>query len=137
METSKCEMDASTKHQASLWCAAVVSHCYNICALLDTSTTLYQCCSCVSYTGIEHGTKLVLRPFVIQSDSASRKKALFDWTFFRLESSGPSYRQSGRFYSFCALPRGGWCEEVLLFGYFLMSVHQKRDTNSRRYPTTL
>ena len=40
METSKCEMITRTKHQASLWCAAVViSHCYNIRALLDTSTT--------------------------------------------------------------------------------------------------
>ena len=44
------------------------------------------------------------------------KAALFDWTFFRLDSSGPSYRQSSPFYSFCALPRGGWCEEILLYG---------------------
>ena len=30
---------------------------------------------------------------------------------------GPSsYRQSSRFHSFCALPRGGWCEGVLLYG---------------------
>ena len=43
------------------------------------------------------------------------KTALVDWTFFRLDSSGPSYRQSSRFYSFCALPRGGWCEGVLLY----------------------
>ena len=44
------------------------------------------------------------------------EKALFDWTFFRLDSSGPSsYRQSSRFDSFCALPRGGWCEGVLLY----------------------
>ena len=44
------------------------------------------------------------------------KTALFDWTFFRLNSSGPSsYRQSSGFYSFCALPRGGWCEGVLLY----------------------
>ena len=44
------------------------------------------------------------------------KTALFDWTFFRLNSSGPSsYRQSSRFYSCCALPRGGWCEGVLLY----------------------
>ena len=42
--------------------------------------------------------------------------ALFDWTFSRLDSSGPSYyRQSSRFYSFCALPKGGWCEGVLLY----------------------
>ena len=35
---------------------------------------------------------------------------------FRLESSGPSpYRQSSRFYSFCVLPRGGWCAGVLLY----------------------
>ena len=31
--------------------------------------------------------------------------ALSDWIFFRLDFSGPSpYRQSSRFYSFCALP---------------------------------
>ena len=42
-------------------------------------------------------------PFLAQSDSASRKTALFDWTFFRLDYSGPSYRQSSRFYSFCLL----------------------------------
>ena len=40
----------------------------------------------------------------------------FDWTFFRLDSSIPSsYRQSSRFYSFCALPRGGCYEGVLLY----------------------
>ena len=44
------------------------------------------------------------------------KTALFDWTFFRLDSSGPSCRQSSRFYGFSALPRGGWCEGVLLYG---------------------
>ena len=43
------------------------------------------------------------------------KTALFDWTFFRLDSFGPSYHQSSRFYSFCALRRGGWCEGVLLY----------------------
>ena len=43
------------------------------------------------------------------------KTAVFDWTFFRLDYSDPSYRQSSRFYSFCALPRGGWCEGVLLY----------------------
>ena len=33
-----------------------------------------------------------------------------------MDSSGPSsYRQSSRFYSFNALPRGGWCEGVLLY----------------------
>ena len=43
------------------------------------------------------------------------KTALLDWTFLRLDSSGPSsYRQSSRFYSFCVLPRGCWCEGVLL-----------------------
>ena len=31
----------------------------------------------------------------------------FFWSF--------SYRQSSRFYSFCALTRGGWCEGVLLY----------------------
>ena len=36
---------------------------------------------------------------------------------FRLDSSGPSsYRQSSRFCIFCALPKGGWCEEVVLYG---------------------
>ena len=36
---------------------------------------------------------------------------------FRLDSCGPSfYRQSSRFYSFRALPRGGWCQGVLLYG---------------------
>ena len=45
------------------------------------------------------------------------KTVLFDWIFFRLDSSGPSsYRQSSRLYSFCALPRGGWCEGALLYG---------------------
>ena len=40
------------------------------------------------------------------------KTAHFDGTFFRLDSSGPSScRQSSRFYSFCYVPRGGWCEE--------------------------
>ena len=45
------------------------------------------------------------------------KTALFDRTFFRLDSSGPSScRQASRFYSFRALPRGGWCEGVLMHG---------------------
>ena len=106
-----------------------------------------------------------LRPFLMQSDSASRKRPFstrlfFDWILlvlllivsrvdfivfvlfleavgvredccmaleqsvgrvengpFRLDSLGPSfYRQSSRFYGFCALPRGGWCEGVLLYG---------------------
>ena len=35
------------------------------------------------------------------------KTALCDRNFSRLDYSGPSYRQSSRFYSFCALPRGG------------------------------
>ena len=44
------------------------------------------------------------------------KTDLFDWTFFRLDSFGPSYyRQLSRFYNFCVLPRGGWCEGVLLY----------------------
>ena len=50
MNAHKCEMDTSTKHQASLWCAAVVVPlCYNIRALLDTSSTtwcLFCCSSC-------------------------------------------------------------------------------------------
>ena len=37
------------------------------------------------------------------------------WTLFRLDSYGPCYRQSSRFYSFCALPRGCWCKGVLLY----------------------
>ena len=40
----------------------------------------------------------------------------FRLDFFRLDSYGSSYRTSRRFYSFCALPRGGWCEGVLLYG---------------------
>ena len=41
----------------------------------------------------------------------------FGLDFFRLHSSGPSsYRQSSRFYSFCALPTGGWSEGILLNG---------------------
>ena len=43
------------------------------------------------------------------------KTAHFDWTFFRLDSSGPSYRQSSRFFSFRALPRACWCEGILLY----------------------
>ena len=38
------------------------------------------------------------------------------FSFFLLDSSGlSSYRQSSRFYCFCALPRGGLCEGVLLY----------------------
>ena len=43
------------------------------------------------------------------------KTAVFDWSFFRLDSGPSSYRQWSRFFSFCALPRGGWCEGVLLY----------------------
>ena len=59
----------------------------------------------------------MLKPFLIRTVVGFRqsKTALFDWTFFRLDSSGPSYRQSSRFYSSCALPRDGWCEGVLLY----------------------
>ena len=42
---------------------------------------------------------------------------------FRLDSSGPSYRQSSRSYSFCALPRGCWCEGVL--PYCCMAVENR------------
>ena len=56
-----------------------------------------------------------VRPFLTQSDSASRKRPFSAGIFVRLDFSGPSYRQSSRFYSFCALPRGGWCEGVLLY----------------------
>ena len=52
----------------------------------------------------------------MRSDSASRKRPFSTGRFFPLEFSGPSsYRQSSRFYSFCALPGGGWCEGVLLY----------------------
>ena len=45
------------------------------------------------------------------------KTALLDSTHFRLDSSGPSsYRQLSQFYSFCAFPRGDWCEGVLRYG---------------------
>ena len=45
------------------------------------------------------------------------KTALFDWTWFRLDSSGlSSYSQSNRFYRLCALPIGGWCKGVMLYG---------------------
>ena len=58
----------------------------------------------------------LLRPFLTQSDSASLKRPFSPGLFFRLDPSGPSsYRQSRRFHSFCALPRGGWCEGVLLY----------------------
>ena len=48
------------------------------------------------------------------------KNVVFDWTFFQLDSSGPSsYRQSSRFFFlfflFCARPRGGRCEGALLY----------------------
>ena len=41
------------------------------------------------------------------------KTALFGWNCFSLDSCGPSYRQSSRFYSFCGLSRGGWCGGVI------------------------
>ena len=45
------------------------------------------------------------------------KTALFDQTFFRLDSfAPPSYCQSSRFHGFRALSGGGWCEGVLLYG---------------------
>ena len=61
----------------------------------------------------------MLRPFLTQSDSASRKRPFStghfsDWilpVLFLIVS-----RQSSRFYSFCALPKGGGCEGVLLYG---------------------
>ena len=55
-----------------------------------------------------------IRPFLTQSDSASRKRPL--WTgLFSTGFFWVSFSQSSRFYSFCALPRGGWCEGVLLY----------------------
>ena len=71
------------------------------------------------------------------------KPALFDWRFFRLDSSCPSfYRQPSRIYSFCALARGGWCEGILLYGSrsqlaalcFSLSPREKRldETSSQR-----
>ena len=60
-----------------------------------------------------------IRPFLTQSDSAV---AIYDRTFFRLDSSGPcSYRQSGRFRSFCALP-----EAVGVSGYCCTAVWKSK-----------
>ena len=44
----------------------------------------------------------------------------FFWSFFltSVEPISYSYRQSSRLYSFGALPRGGWCEGVLLYSLF-------------------
>ena len=59
----------------------------------------------------------VVRPFLTQSDSASRKRPFSTGLFSTRCFQGLSYfRQSSRFSSFCALPRGGWCEGVLLYG---------------------
>ena len=43
-------------------------------------------------------------PPVENGDSDQSKTALFDRSCFGLDSSGPSYRQSSPFYSFCAFP---------------------------------
>ena len=54
---------------------------------------------------------------MLLSDSASRKRPLFDWTCFRLDSCGPSsYRQSNRFNCFCTLSIGDWYKELMLYG---------------------
>ena len=57
-------------------------------------------------------------PFLTQSDSVSPKRKrpistgrFFDWTVLVLLIVSRS-----RFHSFCALPRGGRCEGVLLYG---------------------
>ena len=57
-----------------------------------------------------------VRPFLTQSNSASLKRPFSTVFFFRLDSCHPFYRQSSRFYNLCALPRGGWCDGVLLYG---------------------
>ena len=54
----------------------------------------------------------------MQSDSATVENGPFRLDFFSTGFSWPgpsSYRQSSRFYSFRALPRGGWCEGVPLY----------------------
>ena len=64
--------------------------------------------------------EVAVRPFLTQSDTANRKRPFstgFFWPFFlsSVEPISCSYRQSNRYYSFCALLRGGWCEGVLLY----------------------
>ena len=45
------------------------------------------------------------------------KTTVFDWTFFPTGFFWFFFLSSVElFYSFCALPRGGWCEGVLLYG---------------------
>ena len=58
-----------------------------------------------------------IRSFLTQSGSASRKRPFSTGLFFDWILLVPLFfvsRQSSRFYSFRALPRGGWCEGVLL-----------------------
>ena len=64
--------------------------------------------------------EVAVRPFLMQSDSASRKRPFstgFFWSFFlsSVEPISYSYRQSSRFFNSCALPGGGWFEGVLLY----------------------
>ena len=64
---------------------------------------------------IPKGAELPVRSFLTQSDSASRNRPFstgffFDWILLILLLIG----SRADFYSFCALPRGGWCERVLL-----------------------
>ena len=72
------------------------------CKTVSKAITIYEMnTKAISYTvGFRQGLK---RPF--------STGLFFDWIFTR-----PSDRQSSRFYSFCALPRGDWCEGVLLHG---------------------
>ena len=61
--------------------------------------------------------EVAIRPFLTQSDTASRKRPFstgFFWYFLTsVEPISYSYHQSSRLYSFGALPRGSWCEGVL------------------------
>ena len=54
-----------------------------------------------------------LRHFLYTVGFRQSKTTLFDWTFFRPDFPNQSLLSS-RVHSFCALPRGGWCEVVLL-----------------------
>ena len=84
------------------------------------------------YSAVPHGGAEWLRytdfcrlPFILGSQLTGHflhtrippvENGPFRLDFFRLDSCGPSYRQSSRFYSFCALPRGAWCEGILRYG---------------------
>ena len=70
-----------------------------------------------TFSGVQYVFFPCIGPFLTPSDSASRKRPFstglfFDWillvVLFVVNRVG--------FTVFCALPRGGWCEEVLLYG---------------------